>query len=809
METNFKTQLSFFGKITIAIIVTILLMGCGAEKEKVEIEEVGDEYNHFEQEDGFFRFAYKNNYIVQENNKIYYLRELKTDNIAFKIFQKTSEIKIPKNNFKCEKSKETEICYSEETSDYIIKNLELFPEDISSKTSSKYEFLSRGEALKKILEMKYPNKNLAKNASNCFYDVPKDHPLSGEICFAKKEGIVSGIAGFFYPDSSINLWGILQILFRVFDVEDYNFEETFIPKKSFELMTRHHAGYPIIAKAYYEGLFDNPANDDIWPNRAVYKGEATQIIENFFDWREGKQIRNYTETDGFTLENEIFIYGIYSDFSFGSRNPENFEDKEEFRREVKMEQNGKHVDLYYLDGHQIYKHFHTIPSTYKTDIEKITLVFEDRMDEILEMNLLIEYNRNRPTERYEMEVREDQFKHFKKSEKTKTDDPNVLPNEVPPLEKKSPFVTHIKIFMKDEDYKRIMEKRTVDDRYPAWLELHYPDGEIQTKSIVIKTRGNAGRGYLKSSYTIEAFGRLEQNDNFKGDEFLSGANEFKLRSHITEETLIREKLIYKGFEALGHPNPKFFETTLEINNQPMGFYQVTEAIKKSFFEHRNIDFIDYYYPRNRNTKEMQANLTYLGDNETTYDFYKIKSDSNPNRLLQLIRALDRDDPHLIEEIDTKNIFDYALFAYLTTANDSLGYNYYVYQDREDFSWKMFFWDGDSAFYRVPEVSKTAFKSFANRRGNGEIYNNLIRYVFANLSVEQFDDYYEDFMRRWRENVDLTGQIDFYLQHYKDYFEYDNALWNGRFLERKKHAFNTTEAIKEMRKIVEELERTIK
>jgi hypothetical protein len=795
-------------KIGLILIAIILLSGCGGKEatEKIRQTKVGENYNQFVQEDGIFSFTYKNNYIVEKNNEVYFLRELKTDNIAFQIFKNTPNIKFESDIFTCLKKNGDEICYSHETPAEIANNLEVFPE---IDKELKYKFLSRGEALKNILEKKYPEKDFSRHAGDCFYDISKSHRFSGEICFAKKEGIVSGISGFFYPESSINLWGILQLLLRVFEVEDFNFEEEVMNMEGFQMMTRHHGGYKTVAKGYYEGLFENTANDDLWPNRAVYKMEAEKITENFFDWMDGKQIRNYEETDAFALESEIFIYGTYSAFSFEKKTPENFEYNPEFHKKVKMKQNGRNVDLYYLDGKNIYKHFHTIPSTYQSDINKITLVFEDRTDEILEMNFLMEFNRNRPTERYEMVVKDNQFEHFRKAEKTMVDDPNVMPNEIPHVNLESPFVTNIKVFMDDADFKRMMEKRTLDDRYPAWVEIHYPDGEFQTQSAVIKTRGNAGKGYLKSSFTVEAFGRFEENENFKGDEFLAGSNEFKLRSHITEETLVREKLIYKGFEQLGYPSPKFFETTLEINNHRMGFYQLTEAVKNTFFSHRNIDVMDYYYPRNRNTEGKFANLTYLGDDETTYDFYRIKQESNPFRLLQLIRALERDDVHLIEEIDTKNIFDYAMFAYLTTANDSLAYNYYIYQDRKDYLWKMFFWDGDSAFYRVPEVSKLAFERYAKRSGEGEIYNNLIRYVFENLTKEQFDDYYDDFMRRWRENVDLTGQLDFYLENYKEYFDYDNALWNGRFLERKKHNFNTVEAIKEMRETVSELEAIIK
>lgn len=791
------------------IFLATLIIGCqiennneNNEEEKKKIithdwEDISPTYNHFEDENGFLAFEYKNNYRVEKNNGIYYLSELKTGNIAFKAFLKTPEIKFPRNGFACVGLGEKEICYSKETPDHIVKNLKFF---VTPKNSElRYEFLSRGEALKKILELKYPDKDFSRYIDNCFYDVRHNHPLSGEICFAHREGIITGIAGHFYPESSVNIWGVLQFLFRIFEIEDKSFDPSIADEPAFQLMTRHHAGFEDMAKAYYEGLFENTKNEDIWPNRAVYKKEAFQIMENFLEWMEGREIRNYRDSDDFTLDNEIFVYETFKEFYFEKKNPENFQNVPEFRRDVEVVQNGKDVELYYLAGPQIYKHFHTIPSTYKNDVREVTLVFEDRLDDMLEMEFLVEYNRGRPTERYGMIVEPDQFKHFKTDGKTPIDDPNVLPNEVPPPRTQSPFVTHMKVYMDDEDYKQMNEKRTLNDRYPAWLEIHYPDGQTQTMSVVIKTRGNSGRGYLKSSYTIEAFGHFSENRDFEGDEFLRGSNEFKLRSHVSDKTGIREKLIYRGFEQLGYPSPRFFETTLEINNQPFGFFQVTEAVKANFFRSRDIDVVDYYYPRNRNTDDYLANLTYIRDNETTADFYRIKQGSNPFRLIEFIRALDREEEGLLPQIDTKNIFDYALFAYITTASDSLVYNYYLYQDRDDHSWKMFFWDGDTAFQHAPKINKKDFREYANR-SEGR-YNNLIRYVFENLSEEQFNEYYDDFMRRWKEDVTLLEQVEFYQRHYREYFNYDDALWNGRFLERKDHFFNKMKSIEEMKRVV--------
>ena len=53
-----------------------------------------------------------------------------------------------------------------------------------------------------------------------------------------------------------------------------------------------------------------------------------------------------------------------------------------------------------------------------------------------------------------------------------------------------------------------------------------------------------------------------------------------------------------------------------------------------------------------------------------------------------------------------------------------------------------------------------------------------------------------------------NQLDYYFSNYEDAFEYDNDLWNGKYLERKEKWFDTSISIENLRIILEEVESSV-
>ncbi|MBN2087935.1 CotH kinase family protein [Candidatus Peregrinibacteria bacterium] len=776
----------------------------------------GEEYNFFEQDENLFRFEYKNHLVVKVNRGVYFLENIANKEVIFQIFEETDDMVFEKNDYQCESySGENQdflrktICFSKYNPDNAIINLEIFGRKdkfariemakVSAKSALKYnyevnksDFFTRAEALELGLTLAYPEKDFSTYAGNCFKDVNKNHPLSGYICYAKDNGIVIGIENSFYPENSVNLFGLLKILFKTHDIEDMEFDESMIDLSVFEQMQTIHYAYPQIGKALYEGLFDNITNKSLWSNQSVSKGEIIHITYNFINWINGRKMRNYDISSVDNPANAIYIK---------EENPiYNFKEKNEIDLEKKYEVNTKIVDnknIYIEDNGNVL----FLVMTTEDKITNVKAFYnKDKLDIEMEVELK---NGNKKT--YGLDTSDDQFaflkdEYFKNgfpAIKDKLDDMGLLPNSV--AYPKNNSIPKIKIYMDDKDFESIYIHRTANWRYRAYMEMTYPNGEVVSKSILIKTRGNANRGYIKSSYTIEAFSDFKDEESYEGDEFLKGNDEFKLRSFINDETLIHEKLYYDAFAKLGNIAPEFFEVTVDINGIPMGLYQATEPVKKSFFKERNISTDNYFYAQNSGS-ELNTNLKYYDDDATTLAQYDVSG--NPNKLINFILDLEVDDEDLIWELNKENIFDYAMFTYLTNSSDALTHNYYVYLDDSTNKWNIFPWDADLSFEDVPAYSRYDFLTYTKK--DEDTFNNLIRYLFNNLDTTEKTFYIENFKKKWNNKVDLIGLIESYEEKYNDYFVYENELWNGKHIERINYEFDTPSAIKDLKKEINKL-----
>lgn len=740
------------------------------------------DFNTFESED--FSFEYANNYEVQKNGEVYYLRNLSNGVVAFQMFPEKSEFDFESGDYKCKSG----FCYSSETPSRVVNNV-----NIGSKEQSN-TLLSRSEALQMVLEMKYPKDDFGQYAGDCFADVKSSDEDSGYICYAKQNGIVVGIGDSFYPDSSVNLWGLLKMLFLINEVEDYDFDLDKMDEDVFEMMTVYHHGYEVVAKSYYEGLFENVHGQEIWPNRHVYLEEAEDIMNRFVDWQNGRKFKLYTTNNKYSLKSKLMRKHPHRDLEF-----EQVDDgtvKHSKGREVELIDGDEGLQVYYLEDGGYWEYIYTFKDLNLDEVQSLTLEIDDK-DFEADINIILVGGEKKL---YTLKVNGDDFAYVKKNNVGGLDDKNLLPNNV---DRPESLVPRVRISMEQPDFESIYKDRTISKRYPALMEIWYPDGDKKVYSILIKTRGNATRGYIKSSYTIEGFDEFDENQSYEGDEFLAESDEFKLRSFINDETMIREKLYYDAFREMGYPEPEFFVATVDINGVEMGVYQVTEPIKSEFFKRRGINEGGYYYGRNV-TSPYQANLTIQNDEETTLTHYDIKGEGKKKKLLEFIDRLTSNDPSLMSEIDKQNIFDYALLIYLTNGYDSISHNYYLYLDEGDDKWRLFFWDADYQFEYMPEFSKSEFLEFARRGPESSLnYNNLVRYVFTDMSDAEYEQLYDDFMSRWNSRVDMISDIDYYVAKYGRLFEYDNALWNGRHLERKVKFVDSIAEILELRNEIEE------
>lgn len=786
------------------------------------------EMNGFEAEGGLFSFQHLNHLTVKHYENIYYLQDLKNKRVVFQIFENQPYLKFDAEDFDCFQYTgpqsvfyEKEICFTHSPPEGFVANLKLFDHPyrffnrqltffanknlVNPRSFGYYDFFSRAEAVRFVLSLRYPQRDFSAYANDCFEDIGKSHPLSGYLCFAKSQGILVGIGGHLYPEQSINLHGLLKILFMTFEIKDTYFDERYLDDDLFEQMQKIHLAYPLIAKAYYEGIFLNSADQIHWANRHIYHGEAIEIIHRFLQWKEGRRFKKYESVPAFTVDTRI--YSKKQDFStqFEVNEDEAFDDNDLIVT-VKLVQSGFDTEVYFLDRGGIYRYLYILEGTSMTDLKEVFVAFDVQR---LKGKMIIIF-KDGTKQGFKLKRKKIDFTSLKSDfmangyvdSINKLEAAHLLPNVTPSPDQHSLPV--LKLYMGRMDFENIFVHRTGNNRYPAWLEIHYPDGSSDERSILIKTRGNANRGYIKSGFTIESFVDFEEADSFEGDEFLEEADEFKLRGFINEETMIHEKLFYQRFAGLNYSSPDFFDATLEINGIPLGFYQVTEAIKEEFFERRDLNVEDFYYARNSGSI-YNTNLRYYENDEITLSQYKYNS--NPERLIQFIKRLEADDETLMNELNVRNIFDYALSVFLMAANDSLTHNFYLYFDENTKQWNIFPWDADDSLNEVRPFNIWSFLKFTDK--NTGTYNHLIYYLFNHLSFEEIQAYMENYRERWNQLIPLSDAAQAFLDRNRIYYDYDNRLWNGKFLERKQYIFNTAQAIETLKKqltAVDELSR---
>lgn len=770
-------------------------------------------------ESDFFRFDYAPSFSVKKWHDIVYLEENKSKTIVWSIFEPNPTVRYRINDHVCFShiKKEKPLCTQSLENPNFIKNLVIFPKHKTHypKQLSTFQengflsksqpdgFFRRGEVVALSAKIKYPEKDFSEYAERCFLDVPINHPYAGEICWAKTEGIIMGIDQNFYPESTINVWGMLKILGLTFEQEWPEPDWEKVPDSFMTKLHPAHIAAPLLVSAWELGVLKNPEDLSLWPNRALKQKEVVQIVADFTDWKDGKVIKAWNPQNYTPPISKIFYQ---QELSFLWEIKKSSKDKyRKFPRKIIIENYGDAIGVWLEDKKGFFISSGIIPLNEKEKVKEINAWYDFERWEG-EIEFVFESG---TTKIYRPNIKKAQFV----PNKTKKED---IQTSIKFLERQHrspklitmPDHTRLPIWdieMLPKNFEHFFTNSTRNTRYPASLKMTYPDGEKKQYAITLKARGNANRGYIKPSLTIESFHNFSENKKYHGDEFLEKNDEIKLRSFINEETSLHEKLFYQGAKGLGLPAPDFFESLVTINGIPFGLFQVTEPIKKDFFKRRKLPVDDYFYAQNINAT-FDTNLGYYDSDEKTISAYKPKG--NEALLLDLITALNEDDPNLFEKVDTENVFNYATLIWIANAWDSLTHNYYLAWNKDLEKWQIFPWDADLAWENIPEdMTLEAFETFAkNKAGN---HNILINYVFENLSKEEREILWEKFWEKWKKNIPIQEWTEEYRTNLGKYFQYDNKLWNGRFLERKESIFDTDVAILRLKRELKKIHRNIR
>jgi hypothetical protein len=734
-----------------------------------------DNYRFFVHPEGKFSFEYRNNLEVKQYSNIYYVQGLLSESVVFQIWSKdevSDMMYFSSDLYSCLR----DICMTKTPLDNLVKNIET-GKNIEVNLEEKYERYSRAQLVKDILDLRFPYINFDRHRDDCFTDIKKEDPLSGYACFAKKKGYINGVFGEFQATQTAHLWAVLKLTFLAYDIEDFSVNEDFFEDFLFAKLSQFNYSYSLMSKAYFEGFFENIHNKSLWNNRAIFKQEARQIMRNVKSWTEGKKLKDYDRIVRNSVDSFVFLKDRYLEFDFKETDSKKLKN---LRNIYWYQHNGK-IRIFTQEKGKVYRYLTTLDGFNFTTVKEVQVEWDSQY---LEGDIKVILN-NEEVKYFNTDIDDKDFLLLQTQKHEPIKNPHLSPNKIQPL--KHIDIPQIEILMRNQDFHLIIENRTGNERYPALVLIKYPDGNVDKKAVLIKTRGNASRGFIKSSYTIEAFDDFKENPTYSGDEFLQGADEFKLKSMITDTSLLREKVLYHAFRELGYPEPDYMEVMVNLNGQELGFYQLTEAVQREFFERRFMNVKNYYYSRNI-ASEFHANLTNPGVEGVIEEFYRAKGDED--LLFHFIDALERNDQNLLKTIDLQNIFDYSIVTYFMNAHDSILHNYYLYFDENDQKWRLFFWDGDSPFGNMRALHIGGFKEFVAI--DEDIYNKLIDFAFDNINDQEFDMHLNNFIRRWFNNVDLEAFHSQNIEKFSKYMNYDNQLWNNRYLERPDTRFNSVQ-----------------
>jgi len=758
---------------------------------------------------------------MQLENGIFFLRNLKDGKVPFQIFANSGELEFAPRAFTCRRKAELEICHTRlapvnfpQGSRGILRNLEFFQqpgEFLQAKVDffaskglvpnrdnfDRFATFTRGEALAFILRLRFEGRDFQEFAGDCFEDVKQNSEFAGEICWAKQQGIVRGIAGRFLPSTSVNLWGILKFLFLIFENSDRSFDENALGLGLFAQMQEIHAAFPILAKGLFEGIFENLERNTLWANRNVPWGEGLQIIDNFWNFHFGTVLKDHSVGSGDFSENLIFKRPANALLAWQETGKE-FSNESPASTKV-LRENGDSEVFLLRNGNLAERIFAT-----EREIAAVQLSFDRQR---LQGQMQIEFASDE-VQTLKAKVSKNQFE-FLRGEfeleqsvlaKKEIAARHLLPN--PAARPASDDLPRLKFYLSENDLLSIFQHRTANRRFPAFLEMIFPDGQITRRSVLLKTRGNASRGFIKSSFTVESFTDFQENENFPGDEFLQSGDEFKMRSLIDESTQIHEKLFYRAAAKLGILAPEFFSATAQINGIDLGLFQITESVGKKFFKRRGINTEEFFYARNSGAV-FDTNLKFYQSDETTAGQFKFKN--SPATLLDLIRNLEADNADFLGNIDTENVFNFAALIFVSAASDSLTHNFYVFLDEDSGKWGIFPWDGDATFEKFQPLEWPGLLQFG-RAATGS-FNNLIRFVFTHTSEEKLREFYGNFRRDFNGKVHLEQWAENHASKLGEFLQFDNALWNGKALERKNKTVDSLAEIEKLREILRNLQQT--
>ncbi len=268
------------------------------------------------------------------------------------------------------------------------------------------------------------------------------------------------------------------------------------------------------------------------------------------------------------------------------------------------------------------------------------------------------------------------------------------------------FVPRITILIDDASLTQILNPSNAnsDEEFPATFIFSSPELTDTLTNIGFRLRGNTSRVSQKKSFKV-SFNSFEKGRKFQGLEKLN------LNGEHNDPSVIRSKLSWDLFQAMGLPASRANHVELYINEEYRGLYINVEHLDEQFLQSRfGNDAGNLYkclYP---------ADLTYRGPNGSDYNFfsgdrrtYDLKlRDTDEGAYDDLARFIDvvnnSDDQTF--EANLESIFDVNRYLQIlaievmTGSWDGYWYlknNYYLYFNPESARFHFIPFDYDNTF----------------------------------------------------------------------------------------------------------------
>jgi spore coat protein CotH len=133
----------------------------------------------------------------------------------------------------------------------------------------------------------------------------------------------------------------------------------------------------------------------------------------------------------------------------------------------------------------------------------------------------------------------------------------------------------IRLVMDPQDWAALRRNFRSNDYYAANISL---DGEV-LQQVGIRSRGAGSRSGEKPGLKVD-FNKYNKSQEYQGYKTMA------LDNLVQDTSMLRERLAYTVFEAMGHPAPQNAFGRLTVNDEYWGVYGVVESVSKPFLKAR-------------------------------------------------------------------------------------------------------------------------------------------------------------------------------------------------------------------------------